>query len=70
MAIAECKRTHVVGKRRGAAGTRAVIVGATARPTASLTLEITETKEGTDLRVGEVFNVTTDDLDKFWNTLP
>jgi hypothetical protein len=70
MAIAECKQTYVVGKRRVAAGTRAAIVRVTARPTASVTLEITETKEGSALRVGETFNVATSDLAKFWKTLP
>jgi hypothetical protein len=70
MAIAECKQTHVVGKRRVAAGTRAAIVGATVLPTASVKLEITEAKEGTELRVGEVFDVTTSDLNKFWKTMP
>lgn len=69
MAIAECKQTHVVGNRRVAAGTRAAIVGVTVRPTASVTLEIMQTKEGTDLRAGEVFDVPTGYLDKFWKTL-
>jgi hypothetical protein len=68
MAIAECKHAHVVGTRRVAAGTRAVIVGATSLPTASVTLQITESKAGTELQVGEVFDVTTGDLNAFWRT--
>jgi hypothetical protein len=68
MAIAECKKTHVVGARRITAGTRAVIVGATSQPTASVTLQITESTAATELQVGEVFDVTTGDLSAFWKT--
>jgi hypothetical protein len=57
-----------VGTRRITAGTRAVIVGAKSLPTASVTLQITESKAGTELQVGEVFDVTTGDLQKFWKT--
>lgn len=68
VAIAECKHAHVVGTRRVSAGTRAVIVGATSPPTASVTLQITESKAGTELQVGELFDVATGDLHAFWRT--
>jgi hypothetical protein len=55
MAVAECKQAHV-------------IVGATSLPTASVTLQITESKADTELEVGEVFDVTTGDLNAFWRT--
>jgi hypothetical protein len=67
--IAECTRPHLIGTRRIGVGTRAVIVGATVVPTASLRLQITEPGASTELRAGESFTVPTAIMSGCWRTL-
>jgi hypothetical protein len=66
--FAECTRAYPIGTRRVTVGTRAIIVGATVTPIASVRLQITEPKAGTELRVGEECDVPTATLHQFWKT--
>jgi hypothetical protein len=67
--IAECTRPHLIGTRRIAVGTRALIVGATVVPTASLRLQITAPGASTELRAGDSFTVPAATMSGCWRTL-
>jgi hypothetical protein len=67
--FAECTRAYPIGTRRITVGTRAIIVGGTVSPTASVRLQITEPKAGTEFRIGEECDVPTAILHQFWKTI-
>ncbi len=63
--IVECMRTYM-GTHTVVAGTRAVVEQGLVGATSLARLRITETKQGTELHVGETYDVPKADLDSFW----
>jgi hypothetical protein len=66
--IVECVQTYL-GTRCVTVGTRAAMIGGSSEGQ-SAKLRITEPKQGTELQIGEVYDLPASDLQQFWVTLP
>ncbi len=65
--IVECTQTYL-GTRKVVVGTKAAVEQGLTGTIGSARLRITETRQGTELHVGEAYDVPKADLESFWKT--